>query len=96
MTHLTLDPQAPASTPTAATSPIDRALSRAFDAERHALADLYTVHPIAARLPLDGRTESEMVAVFRGYLDAAARLRARGAAVTFEALFAELTFSRRE
>lgn len=32
----------------------------------------------------------------RGYLDAAARLRARGAAVTFEALFAELTFSRRE
>lgn len=94
MAHLTLVPPAPAA-PRAALPPVDRALSLAFDGKKHVVADLYAVHPIAARLPLDGRTEADMAAVFGEYLDAAALLRERGVTPTIEALLAELTFARR-
>ncbi|MFO0610654.1 MAG: helix-turn-helix transcriptional regulator [Polyangiales bacterium] len=96
MPHLTLvSPLSQVAQPAAAaTTPVDRALSLAFDGRRHVLADAYAVHPIAARLPLEGRPEGEMVTVFRSYLDAAARLRERGTPATIEALLAELTFAR--
>lgn len=98
MTHLTLvqqTPPPPAAVIRPAESPIDRALSLAFDGRRHSLADAYAVHPIAARLPLDGRAEADLVPIFRAYLDASAQLRERGVQVTIEALFAELTAAPR-
>lgn len=94
MSNLKLVPP-PAAAPRAVLPPVDRALSLAFNGQKHAVADLYAVHPIAARLPLDGRTEADMAAVFGEYLDAAALLRERGVTPTIEALLAELTFARR-
>jgi len=102
MSHLTLVPQVSAPpAPTAGAphpteSTVERALSLAFEGRRHSLADLYGVHPIAARLPIGETSEADLVPTFRGYLDAAAKLRAKGVPVTIEALFAELTIARRE
>ncbi len=67
MSHLTLVPQSPASAvpPVAAPrpleTPVDRALSLAFDGRKHSVADLYGVHPIAARLPLGDTPEADLV-----------------------------------
>lgn len=74
---------------------VERALSLAFDGKRHLLTDGLSVLRIAARLPLAGREPRELVEVFRGYLDAAARLRGRSVDITTENLFAEMTFSQK-
>lgn len=73
---------------------VERALGLAFDGKRHLLTDALAVLRIAARLPLQGRGEKELSAVFRGYLDAAAQLRERSLEITMEALFAELTLAQ--
>lgn len=64
------------------TPEVERAIGRAFDAERHTLSDLKAVERIAPELPTEGLSETDLRAFFRELVDAASRLRSQGADIT--------------
>lgn len=86
-------PAAP--TATRITPEVERAIGRAFDAERHTLSDLKAVERIAPELPTDALSDAELRAFFRELVDAAASLRGQGADITAGALIVAVFASRR-
>lgn len=71
--------------------PLEPALLWALDRERHSMRDLDAVRSVVrgtARMSAPG---ADLVHAARAWLDAAARLRKRGVAVTLESLLMEIT-----
>lgn len=77
------------------TPEVERAIGRAFDAEKHTLSDLKAVERIAPELPTESLSDADLKAFFRDLVDAAAQLRAQGANITAGALVVAVFAARR-
>ncbi len=77
------------------TPEVERAIGRAFDAERHTLSDLKAVERVAAELPTETLSDTDLRAFFRELVDAAAHLRADGREITAGALTFAVFASRK-
>jgi len=71
--------------------PLEPALLWALDRERHSVRDLDAVRAAIRRTARMAAPGADLVSAARAWLDAAARLRKRGVAVTLETLLLETT-----